>query len=104
MGTDISGSFWGFIKGVKFPFEFQEGMWVSWETLQRKRASSRMEGRILWFLWSCGGNLRVHLELRGDLGDPLVFPQGSQICFRVARGTSEFVSHHCMNEEGLISS
>ena len=23
-----------------------------------------MEGRILWFLWSCGGKLSVPLELR----------------------------------------
>ena len=27
VGTGIEGSFWGFIKGVKFPFEFQEGTW-----------------------------------------------------------------------------
>ena len=55
---------------------------ISWETLHCKRASYCVEGRILWFLWSCGGKLRVPLELRGDLGDPLVFPQGSQICFQ----------------------
>ena len=36
--------------------------------------------------WSCGGKLKVPLELHGDLGDPLVFYQGSQVCFRVARG------------------
>jgi len=24
VGMGISGSFWSFIKGVKFPFEFQE--------------------------------------------------------------------------------
>ena len=52
---------------------------ISWEALQRKRASSVMEGRILWLSWSCGRKLRVPLELRGDLGDPLVFPLGSQI-------------------------
>ena len=40
-----------------------------------------MEGRISWFLWSCNGNLSVSLELHGDLGDMLVFLQGSQICF-----------------------
>ena len=48
---------------------------ISLETLQRKRASSRVEGRISWFLSSCGGKIRVPLELRGDLGDPLVFSQ-----------------------------
>ena len=71
---------------------------ISWETLQHKKASSRVDGRISWFLWNCGGKLRVPLELCGDLRDPLMFPQGSQICIRVARGTSGFVSHHCMNE------
>ena len=34
-----------------------------------------MEGKISWFLWRCGGKLRVPLELHGDLGKPLVFPQ-----------------------------
>ena len=55
---------------------------ISLKTLQLERASYHVEGRISWFLWSCGGKLRVPLELRGDLGDPLVFPQGSQICFQ----------------------
>ena len=27
VGMGISGGFWGFIKGVKFPFYFQEGTW-----------------------------------------------------------------------------
>ena len=45
-----------------------------------------MEGRIPWFLWSCSGKLTVALKLYGDMGDPLVLPQGSQIYFRVARG------------------
>ena len=71
---------------------------ISWETLQRKRASSRMEQRISWFLLGCVGKLRVPVELHGDLRDPLVFPQGSQISFRVARGTSGFVSRHCRDE------
>ena len=57
-----------------------------------------MEERIPCFLWSCSGKLRVALKLCGDLGDPLVFPQGSQIYFRVARGTSGFLLHHCMDE------
>ena len=54
--------------------------------------------------WSCGGKLKVPLELRGDLGDLLVFYQGSQVCFRVARGTLGLLSHHCRDEYGLISS
>ena len=71
---------------------------ISWETLQHKKASSHVDGRISWFLWNYSGKLRVPLELRGDLRDPLVFLQGSQICFRVARGTSGFVLSHCRDE------
>ena len=72
-----------------------------------------MEGRISWFLWSCGRKLRVPLELCGELGDPLVFPQEVRSAFelrgepwdsshftagmsrassRVEAGTSEFLS------------
>ena len=29
-----------------------------------------MEGRISWFLWSCGKKLRVPLKLRGGPGGP----------------------------------
>jgi len=63
----------------------------SLETLQRKRASSSVQGRISWVVWSCGGKLRVPLELRVNLVDPLVFPQRSQISFGVERGTSGFL-------------
>ena len=56
---------------------------ISWETLQRKMASYRVEGRISWFLWSCGRKLRVPFELCGDLGDPLVFPQEVRSAFEL---------------------
>ena len=56
---------------------------ISWETLQHKRASFRVDGRISWFLWNCGGKLRVPLELCGDLGDPLVFPQEVRSAFEL---------------------
>ena len=36
---------------------------ISLETLQRKRASSRVEGRISWFFSSCSRKLGVPLEL-----------------------------------------
>ena len=42
--------------------------------------------------------LRVPLELRVNLGDPLVSPQGSQICFGIARVTLGFLAHHCRDE------
>jgi len=45
---------------------------LSLEMLQHKRASSRVQGRISWFAWICGEKLTVLLELRVDLGDPLM--------------------------------
>ena len=69
---------------------------LSFEMLQHKRASLSMQGRISWCAWSCGGKLRVPLELRFDLGDPLASPQGSQISFGVAMGTLGLLVHHCI--------
>ena len=42
-------------------------------------------GKISWFARSCGRKPRVPLELRVDLGDLFMFPQGNQIFFGVAR-------------------
>ena len=71
---------------------------LSLETLQRKRASSSVQARISSFAWSCARKLRVPLELRVDLGDLLVSPQGSQISFGVARCTSGFQVNRCRDE------
>ena len=68
----ISGNFWSFVKRVKDLFKFQGKRGLSLEMLQRKRASSRVQGRISWFAWICGEKLTVLLELRVDLGDPLM--------------------------------
>ena len=51
---------------------------ISLETLQRKRASSRVEGRISWFFSSCSRKLRLSLELR----------RGPQVPALVASGKS----------------
>ena len=65
----ISGNFWSFIKHVEDPFKLQGKRGLSLETLQHKRVSSSMQVRISSFAWSCGGKLRVPLELPVDLGD-----------------------------------
>ena len=41
--TGMSGNFLSCVKGIKDPFEAQEASWVSLETLQQKRAASRIE-------------------------------------------------------------
>ena len=73
MGTGISGNFWSFIKHVEDPFKLQGKRGLSLETLQHKRVSSSMQVRISSFAWSCGGKLRVPLELPVDLGDHSFF-------------------------------
>ena len=55
-------------------FEWELG--IAFEALQEKRASSRVDGEISWFVSSCG--------LR--LGVPLQVPQGDQGASRVASG------------------
>ena len=71
-----SGNFLSCLKGVKDPFEAQEGRWHF--SPQWKRASSRFEGRISWFFSRCGRKLGVPLELQQE-------PQGPS---RVASGKS----------------
>ena len=61
-----------------------------------------------------GENFIVCVELWGEAegssrvacqpGGPLVSPQGRQISFGVARGTSGFLVHRCRDEYGLILS
>ena len=71
--TGIWGNFWSFVKRVKDPLEFQGKRGLSLEMLQCKRASSSVQVRILLFAWSCGGKLRVPLELPVDLRDRSCF-------------------------------
>ena len=86
------------MKGVKFLFEFEEATWdfLGNAVAQKGLISHGRENFIvvveLWW------KLKVPLELRGNLGDPLMFHRGSQICFLVARGTSGFLSHCCRDE------
>ena len=42
--TGMSGNIYSFIKGVKYHFEFQEGMFDFFEMLHQERASSRDDG------------------------------------------------------------
>ena len=52
------------LKGVKDPFEAQEGRWDFLRDAAWKRASSHVEGRISWFFSSCSRKVGVPLELQ----------------------------------------
>ena len=109
----ILGNFLSCIKGVKDPFEAQEGRWDFFEMLQRKRTSSRAEGRISWFFSSCGRKLSVphelqwgsqgparvasgepslHARCEGTLGIPLQLVKEPRASSRVEAETSGFFS------------
>ena len=46
--TRMLGNFLSCIKGLMHPLEVPEDTWISLDTLQRKWASSRLEGRTSW--------------------------------------------------------
>ena len=46
---------------------------------QRKRVSSRVEGRISWFFSSCSRKLGFLSSYDGELSDPLTLTQGSPV-------------------------
>ena len=118
MGTGILGTFLSCIKGVKYPFMFQEGTGVSLVTLLWKRTSSCVEERIPWFFSSCGGMLGVPLELRrrpqgpacvaseksglyssceGHVGIPLESLPANRAVSKIQSGNSVFLSHGVRN-------
>ena len=68
---------------------------ISLKMLQRKRTSSHIEVRISCFFSSCSRTLGFLSSYDGDLRDPLVLPQESQVSMRVARGLSGFLSSRC---------
>ena len=68
---------------------------ISLKMLQQKRTSSHIEVRISCFFSSCSRTLGFLSSFDGDLRDPLVLPQESQVSMRVARGLSGFLSSQC---------
>ena len=55
--------------------DFKRERGISLEMLKWERASSGVDGGTLWFYSSCGSIL----ELRWELREPLLLPQGSPI-------------------------
>ena len=93
--TGLSENFLSCIKDVKDPCESQREGGISLETMQQKKASSRIEGKSPGFSRVIAGNLGFFSSYIGDLRDPLVLPQESQVSMRVASGLSGFLSSRC---------
>ena len=97
-GEGYLGKLLEFHKESQVPFRIPRGNVGFLGNAEALKGILKGVGRILWVAWSCGGKLRVLLELRVDLEDPHVSPQGSQISFCVARGTSVFFMLRYMDE------
>ena len=65
----MSANFLSCLKGIKYLLRLKREGGISLEMLQRKRASSGVEGRMSLFFSSCGRILEVSLEFqRGPQG------------------------------------
>ena len=90
------GHLLSFIKGVKDPFEAQEGRWdISQYAHSRKGPHLMLRGESPGFSQVTAGNLVFLMSYDGDLRDPLVWPQESPVSMRVVMGFSGFLSSRC---------
>ena len=62
--TVLLGSPWSSMKQIEAPYVFDWENAIALDTMQGNRASSRGEGKVSWFFWSCGRNLGYILELQ----------------------------------------
>ena len=70
---------------------FKRERGISPEMLHRERASSRDDRGATWYSRVAEG----FLNYDGELREPLMLPQGSQVSIRVARGSWGLLLSHC---------
>ena len=61
---------------------------------RKRRASSRDDGGTSWLFSSCGASVGFLTRFDGELREPLLWRQGSQVSIRVARGSMALLSSH----------
>ena len=61
---------------------------------RKRRPSSRDEGGVSWVFSSCSASVGFLLRYYGELREPLVWLQGSQVSMRVARGNASLLLSH----------
>ena len=91
--SGMSGNFLSCSKGVKTLWKFQRLGVISLETPQRKRASSRLEGRTSWIFSSCGMCSRLTTGTSGTRSGGL--RKGQSTC-DVLGGLLGFLSRRCL--------
>ena len=75
-------------QGCEDPFEVPRLDVISLETLQRKRASSRLEGRTSWIFSSCGRCSQVTTGTSGTLSGGLRKGRPHASCSSASRDSS----------------
>ena len=88
--TGMSGNFLSCSKGVKDPWKFQMLDVISFETTQRKWASSRLEGRTSWIFSSCGRCSRLTTGTSGTRSGDLRKGQSPCELLGASRDSSPF--------------
>ena len=61
---------------------------------RKRRASSHDDGGTSWLFSSCGASVGFLMRFDGELREPLMWRQGSQVSIRVARGSMALLSSH----------
>ena len=61
---------------------------------RKRRASSHDDGGTSWLFSSCGASVGFLMRFDGELREPLLWRQGSQVSIRVARGSMALLSSH----------
>ena len=61
---------------------------------RKRRPSSRDDGGVSWVFPSCGASVRFLTRYDGELREPLMWRQGSQVSMRMARGSVSLLSSH----------
>ena len=61
---------------------------------RKRRPSSRDDGGVSWVFSSCEAIVGFLMRYNGELREPLVWCQGSQVSMRVARGNASLLSSH----------
>ena len=59
-----------------------------------RRPSSREDWGVSWVFSSCGSSVVLLTRYNGQLREPLLWRQGSQVSMRVARGSATLLSSH----------
>ena len=61
---------------------------------RKRRPSCREDEGISWVFSSCGASVGFLTKYNGELREPLVWCQGSQVAMRVMRGSASLLSSH----------